>query len=60
LLCENDSEILVVQCKRLSIQKGLPVRENTVAQIFGAEKFFESNPQTVLNRLNLNAGSFGS
>ena len=60
LICENEKEILVVQCKRLSIHKGLPARENTVAQIYGAAKFFESNPQTVLKRLNLRKGAFDS
>tara|TARA_Y100000588_G_scaffold294258_1_gene314126 strand:+ start:333 stop:1517 length:1185 start_codon:yes stop_codon:yes gene_type:complete len=60
LLCENENEILVVQCKRLSIKKGLPVRENSIAQIYGAAKFFETNPQNVLKRLNLRTRTFDS
>jgi len=39
LVCENDTEILIVQCKRLSAEKQLPVRENAVAQIFGSAEF---------------------
>lgn len=39
LICESENEILVVQCKRLSADKQLPVRENTVAQIFGSAEY---------------------
>ena len=53
LICENDKEILIIQCKRLSLVKGLPVRENTVAQIYGAAKFFEWSPETILRRLGV-------
>jgi hypothetical protein len=53
LICENSCEILIIQCKRLSNLKGIPVRENTVAQIFGAAKFFESNPKAFFDRLGV-------
>lgn len=39
LLCENNDSVLVVQCKRLSPEKQLPVRENVVAQVFGSAMF---------------------
>lgn len=39
LVCEDDNRILVVQCKRLSLEKQLPVHENAVAQIFGSAEF---------------------
>ena len=41
LICENDKEILAVQCKRLSPTKQIPVRENVIAQIYGAARFLE-------------------
>ncbi|NOT01120.1 MAG: hypothetical protein HOP29_10875 [Phycisphaerales bacterium] len=40
LLCENDACVLIVQCKRLSQEKQLPVRENVVAQVFGSAEFY--------------------
>ena len=39
LICESDKEIVVIQCKRLSPKKSIPVRENTVSQIYGATKY---------------------
>ena len=39
LICSSKEEVLVVQCKRLSAQKKIPVRENTVSQIFGASRY---------------------
>lgn len=40
LICQKESRIYIVQCKRLSALKEIPVRENVVAQIFGAAKFY--------------------
>lgn len=53
LICEDDSQMLVVQCKRLSPEKQLPVRENTIAQVFGSAEFHRmssgtTKPQAVL------------
>ena len=39
LVCEDDASVLIVQCKRLSLEKQVPVRENAVAQIFGSAEF---------------------
>lgn len=40
LVCTKGSKTLLVQCKRLSVEKCLPVRENTVAQIYGASLYY--------------------
>ena len=40
LICEDQKEVVLVQCKHLSRTKGIPVRENTVAQTFGAAKLW--------------------
>lgn len=40
LICSNDEEVLVIQCKRLSPEKGIPVHENVIAQVYGAAKFY--------------------
>lgn len=40
LVCCKDGKAHLVQCKRLSIEKGYPVRENTIAQIFGASLYY--------------------
>ncbi len=40
LICENEQSTRVVQCKRLSPDKQLPVRENAIAQIFGSAEFY--------------------
>ena len=36
LICKKNAEVHIVQCKRLSAIKEIPVRENVVAQTFGA------------------------
>lgn len=36
LICKKDGYIHLVQCKRLAPEKKIPVRENTVAQIYGS------------------------
>lgn len=40
LICTKGIETLVVQCKRLSQIKEIPVRENVIAQIYGASKYY--------------------
>lgn len=40
LICRKGQLVRVVQCKRLSPLKAIPVRENVVAQIFGSSVFF--------------------
>jgi hypothetical protein len=40
LICKKGKEVLIVQCKRLSQVKGIPVRENVIAQVFGAAEFY--------------------
>jgi hypothetical protein len=40
LVCTKGKEVKIVQCKRLSPVKGIPVRENVIAQIYGAAKFY--------------------
>ena len=40
LICAKNSQIHLIQCKRLSVEKGFPVRENVVAQIFGASLYY--------------------
>lgn len=40
LVCEKGGQVHLVQCKRLSVEKAFPVRENTVAQIFGASLYY--------------------
>ncbi|MDY0121494.1 MAG: hypothetical protein RBR54_06080 [Sulfurimonas sp.] len=40
LICYRDDTTLVVQCKRLSKTKEIPVRENTIAQTYGAARFY--------------------
>jgi hypothetical protein len=39
LICKRDGLLLAVQCKRLSPAREIPVRENVVAQIFGASRY---------------------
>lgn len=41
LICENDTHILIVQCKRLSRNKEIPVRENVIAQTFGTAQHYK-------------------
>lgn len=40
LICTRNDQILIVQCKRLSVDKGIPVRENVLGQLFGSARFF--------------------
>ena len=40
LICKKGEEVRIVQCKRLSPTKALPVRENVVAQTYGAAIFY--------------------
>jgi hypothetical protein len=40
LICTKGDRTHLVQCKRLSTKKGIPVRENAVAQIYGASLFY--------------------
>lgn len=40
LICRKGELVRIIQCKRLSAIKAIPVRENTVAQIYGAAIFF--------------------
>ena len=40
LICRNEREALIVQCKRLSSLKEIPVRENVIAQVFGAAEYY--------------------
>jgi hypothetical protein len=56
LICENETEIHIVQCKRLSILKKIPVRENVIAQVYGASQFYRiskkvSYKKTVIPRI---------
>lgn len=39
LVCIKGCVVHAVQCKRLSPEKGLPVRENTIGQIYGSAQF---------------------
>lgn len=40
LICADSGVIFLIQCKRLSPSREVPVRENTVAQIYGAAMFY--------------------
>ena len=40
LICTKGAKTLIVQCKRLSQVKEIPVRENVIAQTFGASKYY--------------------
>ncbi len=46
LICQNNSRIYIVQCKRLSAVKQLPVRENVVAQVYGSARFYQMDKDT--------------
>lgn len=41
LIAKNDSSTYVIQCKRYSADKGRVVRENTIAQIYGAAALYQ-------------------
>ncbi len=45
LICRRDDEVRIVQCKRLSVKKGIPVRENVIAQIYGAARFYQMDSE---------------
>lgn len=49
LICENEKIVYVVQCKRLSRVKGIPVRENVVAQIYGATQLYKMKNKITKN-----------
>lgn len=40
LICKKDQRVQAIQCKRLSPFKAIPVRENVIAQIYGAAMFY--------------------
>lgn len=40
LICEREGDVHIVQCKRLSVEKKIPVRENVVAQTYGAAIYY--------------------
>ncbi len=50
LICEKDDEILIIQCKRLSSIKKIPVRENTIAQLYGASQFYRLKKKIPKNK----------
>ncbi|MGH1363891.1 MAG: restriction endonuclease [Calditrichia bacterium] len=41
LVCSSPIQILIIQCKRLSAEKGIPVRENVIAQIYGSAMYYK-------------------
>ena len=49
LICRKKNELVIVQCKRLAAIKQIPVRENTVAQIFGAAEYYRLREQVPKN-----------
>jgi hypothetical protein len=46
LICENEYTILIIQCKRLSRIRGMPVRENVVAQTYGTTQLYKMQKET--------------
>jgi len=40
LICRKNGLTQIVQCKRLSVEKGIPVREKVIAQLYGAALFY--------------------
>ena len=46
LICENETEIKIIQCKRLSKIKKIPLRENVVAQVYGSAQFYKMGKNT--------------
>jgi hypothetical protein len=40
LVCSKNGHTHIIQCKRLSEQKGIPVRENVIAQVYGSALFY--------------------
>lgn len=51
LICKKEDVTYVVQCKRLSPVKEIPVRENVVAQIYGAAMFYAMRSQLDLTKV---------
>lgn len=51
LICTKEGQTRVIQCKRLSQTKGIPVRENVIAQIYGAAKFYAMENLKVVDAL---------
>lgn len=51
LICKRKNVTRIVQCKRLSVAKERPVRENVIAQVFGAGHFYamESKDESVIH-----------
>jgi hypothetical protein len=45
LICKKDDTFLIVQCKRLSVVKEIPVRENVIAQVYGAAEYFRMDSE---------------
>lgn len=45
LICKNENQIEIVQCKYWSAQKGIPIRENHITQLYGTtiKYFLEHN-----------------
>lgn len=51
LVCVKDDEVRVVQCKRLSPTKGIPVRENVIAQVYGAARYYTMEHSLLINAI---------
>ena len=51
LVCVKDEEVRVVQCKRLSSNKGIPVRENVIAQVYGAARYYTMEHSLLVNAI---------
>lgn len=51
LVCVKDDEVRIVQCKRLSSSKGIPVRENVIAQVYGAARYYTMEHSHIINAI---------
>lgn len=51
LVCIKDDEVRIVQCKRLSSAKGIPVRENVIAQVYGAARYYTMEHSQLINAI---------
>jgi Holliday junction resolvase len=40
LVCHKNNTFIIIQCKRWSVHKQIPIRENAIAQIYGASRYF--------------------
>jgi hypothetical protein len=47
LICRKENDVRIVQCKRLSQIKEIPVRENVIAQVYGAAEFYRMNAENL-------------